>query len=448
MKERARSFRRYQWGGWAVLAAAFFVVFVHRYHIAAVADNLAATPPKGLGLSGTALGNLASIYFYFYALMQIPSGILCDSIGARRTAFAGMAVAAIGAALTAFSGSLALISVSRALVGIGTAVIYVGVLRFLTLWFPTGRFATMTGCTSITGNFGAMTAATPLAMLVLYTGWRGSFIVLSVISLVVAVLVYLVVRDYPQDLGFPAVTEQAGQNGLALPELWSALKMIFRNRLTWLCFLIYLGASSATFSFNGLWGISYLMQVYQLPKGVASSYTLMVSLGIALGSLFWGWLSDQCKRKKPIVVGGVIVQGILWTLLITPAADGALLPRWLLPILLFLIGLSAIVFVLTFAAVKERNDVRYSGTAISVVNTGGFLGGALMNAAVGRMLDAGWQGKVVDGVRVFSQGAYHRAFLLFPVAIAMALICAIMLPGERACECGRGADLAKGHFGK
>lgn len=430
VKERGRSFKRYQWGGWAVLAAAFFVVFIHRYHIAAVADNLLAPQPEGLGLSGTALGNLASIYFYFYAFMQIPSGILCDSIGARRTAYAGMAVTAIGAALTAFSGSLAMISVSRALVGIGTAVIYVGALRFQTLWFPAERFATMTGCTSITGNFGAMTAATPLAMLVLYTSWRGSFIVLSLISIVMAILIYLVVRDYPQDLGFPAVSAQTGKNGLTFPELWRALKLIFRNRLTWLYFLIYLGAGSATFSFNGLWGISYLMQVYQLPKGSASSYTLMVSLGIALGSPLWGWVSDKWKRKKPIIVGGIITQGILWTILISPAADGVLLPKWLLPILLFFIGLSAIVFVLAFAGAKENNDVRYSGTAISVVNTGGFLGGALTNAVVGMMLDAGWQGELIDGVRVFSQGAYHRAFLLFPAVIAVALICAIMLPRD------------------
>lgn len=430
-RNRERSFKRYKWSGWAILAAAFFVVFIHRYHIAAVADNLLAPRPDGLGLSGTALGNLASIYFYFYALMQIPSGILCDSIGARRTAFAGMTVTAIGSILTALSGSLAMISISRALVGIGTAVIYVGVLRYQTLWFPAERFATMSGFTSITGNFGAMTAATPLAMLVLYAGWRGSFLVLGLVSFAMAILVYLIVRDYPQDLGFPAVTEQAGDSGLSFAELWRALKTIVRNRMTWLYFLIYFGASAATFSFNGLWGISYLMQVYQIPKETASSYTLLVSLGIALGSPFWGWISDISKRKKPIIVGGTIVQTLLWIMLIAPAADRPLLPKWLLPIVFFLIGFSAIVFVLAFAGAKENNNVRYSGTAISVVNSGGFLGGALTNAIVGVILDANWQGKVIDGVRFFSQGAYHRAFWLFPAMVVLALICAILLPADR-----------------
>lgn len=72
-----KSIDRYKWVVWGTLALAFLIVFFHRYATAVVADDLT----RDLGLSGAQLGLLASMYFYAYALMQIPSGILADYVG-------------------------------------------------------------------------------------------------------------------------------------------------------------------------------------------------------------------------------------------------------------------------------------------------------------------------------------------------------------------------------
>lgn len=423
-----RSFRFFQAGGWAVMAGAFFLVFVHRYSVAAVADNLSSRVPMGLGLTGTALGNLASSYFLIYAIMQIPTGLLADSIGPRLSASAGMLVAALGAALAGLAPSYALLVIGRCLVGMGTAVIYVCTLRFQAEWFSLRHFSTMTGLTTVAGNIGAITAATPLALLVLWAGWRGSFLLLGSLSFVACILLFLMVRDTPGDAGVGSTARRTRPEPQGL---WRALIAVIRNRSTWLYFLIYFGAGAATFSFNGLWGMPYLMQVYGLTKDLASSRVLFVSLGVVFGGPLWGWVSDRLGRKKPIIALGAAVQTVLWVALLSPW--GGKLPLPLLPIVLFLIGLFSIAFVLAFAGTKESNNPRYSGTAISVVNSGGFLGGAIANTLVGMALDAQWVGQAVNGARVYSLAAFHRAFILYPVMVGLAFVAACLLP-ERKLE--------------
>lgn len=408
------------------MAGSFFLVFVHRNSIAAVADDLSGLPPAGLGLTGTLLGNLASVYFVLYAAMQIPTGLLADSLGPRRTALAGMMVAAAGSAIAGVAPSYGWLVAGRGLVGLGNAVLYVCMLRFQAEWFSVHRFSTMTGLASVAGNMGAVAAATPLALMVLWLGWRGSFFVLGVLSLVAAAAIGLVVRDNPSRAGF-------GVGGprppLEIHCLWQALAAVVRNPTTWLYFIVYFGAGAATFSFNGLWGIPYLMQVYGMAKESASSHVMLVSLGIALGAPLWGWVSDRLGRKKPLIILGAAAQALLWVTMLSPW--GGKLPPAVLSGLFFVVGLFSITFVLSFAGIKDCSNPRYAGTAISVVNSGGFVGGAIANAVVGVILDAQWTGITVNGARFYSLAAFHRAFILYPVLTAIALTAACLLPEKK-----------------
>lgn len=417
----ARSYRRYQWAGWGVMAAAFFLVFIHRFSPAAVADNLS----REIGLSGTALSGLASVYFYMYGLMQFPTGLLSDSIGPRRSASAGLLVAAAGAGLFGLSHSYGLLLLGRALVGLGTSVVYVSLLRFQTQWFRPERFSSMTGFASLVGNTGAMVAAAPLAVLVVGVGWRQSFALMAGVSVVMAAAIYLLVRDNPAQAGLKAAASQAGESPR---ELWQGLVAVVRNPVSWLFCLVFLGAATPGISFSGLWGIPYMMQVYKLGKSAAATYTLFLSLGVALGAPVMGFLSDRWRCKRPIILAGTSVQGILWLLIVLL---GPRVPLGVLPFLFFALGFSSIAFVLSFGGAKEANDARFSGTAISVVNCGGYLGSAVVNVLVGVLLDAGWAGAAVNGVRVYSPAGFRHALVLYPLCAALALVSALLLPERR-----------------
>ena len=84
-----------RWLVFALGGAAFWLAFFHRVAPAAIAGELT----QAFEVSGTALGALAATYFYVYTLMQIPTGVLVDTLGPRRVLAAGGLVAGVGSIL-------------------------------------------------------------------------------------------------------------------------------------------------------------------------------------------------------------------------------------------------------------------------------------------------------------------------------------------------------------
>ncbi len=88
-----------RWRIFSILGIAYILVFFNQMSVAIVANDIM----KDLACNATAMGVMASIYFYVYAAMQIPAGLLCDSIGSRKTVSFSLGVAAIGALIFGFS---------------------------------------------------------------------------------------------------------------------------------------------------------------------------------------------------------------------------------------------------------------------------------------------------------------------------------------------------------
>lgn len=71
---------RWRWLALGVVATAFILSFFQRFAPAGIAQDLAAS----FGTTAASLGLLAATYFYVYTVMQIPTGILADTLGPRR----------------------------------------------------------------------------------------------------------------------------------------------------------------------------------------------------------------------------------------------------------------------------------------------------------------------------------------------------------------------------
>jgi MFS family permease len=142
--------------------AAFWLSFFHRVAPAAIAGDLTST----FDVTGAALGALAATYFYVYAVMQVPSGVLADTLGPRKVLGAGGLVAAAGSILFASAESLTAAAIGRTLVGLGVSVAFICVMKLNANWFDERRFATATGVANVGGILGAFAATAPLAWLV------------------------------------------------------------------------------------------------------------------------------------------------------------------------------------------------------------------------------------------------------------------------------------------
>ena len=132
----------------ALGAAAFVLAFFHRVAPGAIAADLRST----FGASATTLGFIAAFYFYPYAAMQLPSGLLADSIGPRRLFTAGSLVAGAGSLLFAYAPSVGWLLAGRALVGLGVAVAFVSVLKLIASWYSEREFGTWVGVLQMLGN--------------------------------------------------------------------------------------------------------------------------------------------------------------------------------------------------------------------------------------------------------------------------------------------------------
>lgn len=191
---------RYRWLIFAILSGGYILVYFHRLAPAVVAVDMM----HDLNASGTLLGLLGSAYFYPYAMMQLPAGLLADSWGPRRTITLFSLVACIGSLILGLATTAAVAIIGRTLVGLGVAMLFVPTMKILTEWFRPREFAGMTGILLAMGGVGSLIATSPLALLSDRLGWRFAFLIVAGLTLVLAGLVWSMVRDRPADFGWEA----------------------------------------------------------------------------------------------------------------------------------------------------------------------------------------------------------------------------------------------------
>lgn len=411
--------RARRWVIWVALAAAFLLVNLHRLSTAVLADRLMAA----FDASGVELGNLHAAFFYIYAALQLPAGVLVDRLGTRWTAVGGLVVMNVGVVAFGLAGSYAPAFVGRALVGMGASVIFVSVLRHGANWFRPAEFATMNGLTIAMAGLGGMLATTPLAVAIAAAGWRTTFLGLAGFGLAVAAAVAVVVRDTPATAGLPELSGVGPTPDRSLAEIRTSAGRILREPETWVLGLVLFCSTGVSVTVLGLWGIPFLVQTYGMSVTRASTYTLLGSLGLLLGPPVVGWLSDRLERRTAIMVA----VGVLYAATFGALAAVGDPPLLVVAVAFFAAGGLVGGFALAYAVVQERHDAATSGVSIGSVNTLAFFGPALVPTAMGAALDGFWTGQTVAGARVYTLLGYRVAFALAATAAAVALLASLWL---------------------
>jgi MFS family permease len=201
------------------------------------------------------------------------------------------------------------------------------------------------------------------------------------------------------------------------------LKSVVMVPRLWPGFGVQFGMVGALYSFMGLWGVPYLRDVHGLDREFASDHITIMLLSFAAGSLSFGWLSDRIGKRKPLIVLSVTTYTLAWLLFMyapwSPGKSGFLL--------LGVLGFAGSGFVLTFAAAKEIAHPELSGMAVSVVNTGCFIGTALMQPLFGYLADRTWDGTIENGIRIYALTDYHQGFMAMLFFALVALIAGFVI---------------------
>lgn len=413
----------YRWVIFAVMAAAYVFVYFHRLCPAVVADAIQAEFKASAGL----LGVLASAYFYPYALMQLPAGLLSDSWGPRKTVTVFLMIAAVGGIFFGFAPSMWVAVAARVMVGIGVSMVFIPTMKLVSQWFRAGEFAFMAAILNVMGGVGALTAATPLALVSSRMGWRGAFEIIGVGTLIVGILVWIIVRNRPADMGLPSLAEIDRERPGAPPPpqqipLWEGARSVVTELRFWPLAIWFFFTCGVFFAFSGLWAGPYLMHVYGMTRAEAGSILNMTAVGMIIGSPLLSFVSEKVFHSRKIVLGlvALVLTAVVLLLYLFPAG----LSRPMLYAVFFLVSVSSSsIVVIAFTSTKELFPVEIAGTSVGTVNLFPFLGGAVMQIALGKVLDA-W-GKNQAGA--YPLEAYSALLLVLLAAAVIALVSTFLM---------------------
>jgi sugar phosphate permease len=326
----------------------------------------------------------------------------------------------------------------RFLVSLGVSIIFVSMLKLQTEWFPSKRFARMTATGFFVANAGTIIGTTPLALLITVAGWRLSFEIVGIITLVICLACWFIIKNRPSDIGLPSPAEIEGASPASsirpassedVLHFGKRVLTVLKNKYIWPPFIIGVGLYGTMLVLQGAWGIPYLMQVYSMTRDAAANVLLMIVVGHLTGIVIIPYLSDRMQRRKLPTVVSTLCYLVVWILIVS--LNNGKPPVAALYPLLFFLGFFVGVGAVYFAVAKEVVPPYISGMALGLVNMGMFVSIALFQILVGKMLDLGWLGMMVEGARVYPQEAFQSGFILVCVGVLPAVIGALLLKETR-----------------
>ncbi len=361
---------------------------------------------RDLNIGAFGLGLMSGIYFYTYAGMQIPTGLLFDRYNPRIIITLSILMCTLGTLLFSFANNIFIGSIARLLMGSGSAFAFVAVLVVSADLFKSKYFATMTGIAQMLGAMGAILGQMPVSALVNKIGWRETLLVISFIGIVLSIIVWTLLKYEKHSLHH----HSNKSHNISLN-----LKQIISQPQTW-----YLAAYSCLLwvpmsSFASLWGVPYLTTVNHFSQNTSAFLCSLMWFGLAIGSPILGIVSTLLNnRVLPLIVTssmGITVFGLLLHFNFSQTAVG---------ILLFFAGVACTGQALCFTLAKDNNPISIRGTAIAFNNMAVVVSGAIFQPIIGKVIELGHQNTINYDVAHYKNGVYI-IFITYILAFIIAL---------------------------
>ena len=400
----------YRYVIFSIISSAYVLVYFHRMCPAVIAVDM----QEFFKISGSVLGLLSSAYFYPYAVMQLPAGILVDSWGPRKTVSLFFILAALGSIMMGLAPNMSLAFFGRMLIGIGVSTVFVSNFKLLAEWFAPHEFAVMGGIFMAMGGVGVLFSAAPLGFLSNIIGWRMTLTLIGGISLLMSALVYAFVFNRPEDKGWPSTVPPQKKQIEKKISLSAGLKMVLAEKDFWPVAIWSFFTIGIFFALAGLWGGPYLIQVYGLSKTASGAILSMSAVGLIVSSPLLGFLSNRVGRKL------VLIGCSLMLISVCAVFYGFTnrLPHIMLYLLFFCLCLSSSASApVIVTATKELFPIPIAGTSVAIVNLFPFIGGPFFQIILGAILSrAGQEGDA------YSAAGYQNMFLACLIGAFISLL--------------------------
>jgi MFS transporter, OPA family, sugar phosphate sensor protein UhpC len=372
--------RRYRWIILVVGILAYATSQFSRQNYAGIQKFMA----DELVLDKGALGLLGSVFFYSYALFQMPWGLATDRWGARWVVGLGIVLTAVATWGFSIGHSLSALLTWRVISGIGGAAVYGSLAGGMARWFPAReRGVSQAALGGVGGALGESAAffLLPVISIYLVGGWRQGTAVMAAATAAMGVLCLILLRSAPADSSFHA-SRPAPE-----PFTWSLL----RDPQLW-CYTFLFSAFIIAIRVVQPWIALYAADVYinaygqRVNAAVVAGGTLVIVayslLGRGVGCPIGGRLSDALV-KRGISRATLSIGWLALALVLFQVLSRGVTTAWILAAVACLLGTSINLFTLISAAIAETYGVQRTASIVSFANTVAQLLGATALAASG-----------------------------------------------------------------
>ena len=386
----------------AVLYALGFTNLFLRNSLGILAPELRAE----MQLSPADLSIVASSFFLAYAAMQLPSGMLLDRFGARRTLAVLLIFTTVGAALFAMSEDLGGLVTARILMGIGCAGIFSGAFFVINQFVAPEKIVTQSGILNSFAAVGGLCATAPLAALLVYVDWRDAYLAFTVGVFVLLIAVALCLAESP------AGRERRRARSETVSAVFSGVARAFVQPGMRRLIVVGVPISTQT-TLLGVWGAPYLRDVHNLDDIARGNVMLAMAVAGVFGHSFFGFLARRLNSiRNAILTGGSIVFGLTVILVLWERP-----PVWVVASVFATIGFAAMYPMIAFAHARSLVPAELVGRGVSVTNMG------IMSAIAFSQLIFGWViGAFAQEAGVAPEIAYRTAFAVLAAMSLAALL--------------------------
>jgi len=361
------------------------ITYIDRVCVSTAAPDIR----QSLGLTSSQMGWVFSAFTIAYAVFEIPSGWLGDTMGPRKVL---TRIVLWWSAFTAATGAVwnyTSLLVARFLFGAGEAGAFPNMSRSLSRWFPLRERGTAHGIIFMGSRMGGAVTPPLVGALIFYAGWRQAFWIFGVLGVVWCVFWWKWFRDNPEQ--HPDVSPEE----LALiqeggPQRTSQLSvdMVLSPNILWIGLMYFCFGYCLYFYLT--WLPTYLRDARGMSPAQMNTVHTIVLLAAATASIAGGRLTDYLTRRYGLRVGRAIgavampVSGLALAVVAitdsTAVAVGAMVVA---------AGAGDLCLSPSWAMCHDVGGDA-AGTVTAIMNTFGNIGGALSPLVFGYSID--WWG--------------------------------------------------------
>jgi MFS family permease len=366
----------------ALMCLMYGITYIDRVNVSTAASVF----QKELHLSQTQVGLVFSAFAYPYLIFQVIGGWVSDKFGPRLALTVSAVIWAGSTLATGFAGTLATLLIARVMLGFGEGATFPTATRAMSDWAPASKRGYVQGVTHSAARLGNAITPPLVAWLIALTSWRGSFIVLGILSMGWAVVWGFYFRNNPAEhksitqeelAALPAYNPARRKE----PVPWGPLtKRMWPVTVVYFCYGWTLWLYLA-------WIPSFFLHSYKLDLKKSALFSAGVFFAGVIGDTLGGIVSDHIykrtgnsdkARRNLVVIGFLASLSFMVPILFLHNLNYAAL------------CLSGAFFFAEFTigpmwAIPMDIAPRFSGSASGLMNTGSALA-AIVSPLIGGMI--------------------------------------------------------------